>query len=187
MHGSLNDSLQSTYNGESVSVFRSWISGQEDYLNEHYSNFMRLSNGENAFFKIYGVPEMLKEEFRKYQVGTRPYHLPKETKKKIKLPGYISNLNNYQEEAIGKLIDNDWKGIFEMATGTGKTITAIEAARSYYDANTKLALIIVVPFAHLITQWEKVLKDFGFWILDFGTLFAVIKVLRYGLTLRIGI
>jgi len=163
LHGSLNDSLQSTYNGESVSVFRSWISGQEDYLNEHYSNFMRLSNGENAFFKIYGVPEMLKEEFRKYQVGTRPYHLPKETKKKIKLPGYISNLNNYQEEAIGKLIDNDWKGIFEMATGTGKTITAIEAARSYYDANTKLALIIVVPFAHLITQWEKVLKDFGFW------------------------
>ena len=71
-------------------------------------------------------------------------------------------MHDYQNEAIKNLIANDWHGIFEMATGTGKTITAIEASRIYIEMNKRALIIVIVPFSHLITQWEKVLLDFGY-------------------------
>lgn len=162
IHGSLNDSLQATYNGEGISVFKGWVKGQSDYLDKHYQNFMKLSKGENDYYKIYDIPEILKVEFKKYQLTQRPYKNSKTEKKEIHLPKYILELNDYQNTAIEKLIRNNWKGIFEMATGTGKTITAIEASRRYIELNKRVFLIIVVPFKHLISQWNSVLTDFGY-------------------------
>ncbi|TDT72503.1 superfamily II DNA or RNA helicase [Hypnocyclicus thermotrophus] len=77
---------------------------------------------------------------------------------------------DYQVEAINALKNNNYKGIFEMATGTGKTITSILCANNYYITNKRIFLIILVPFIHLIEQWiltleklnfENILKCFG--------------------------
>lgn len=162
LHGSLNDSLQATYNGECVSVFKGWVNGQVEYLERHYENLRELYNNKNGYFEVYDIPNMLKLELKKYQSTERPYFIEKKMKRAIHLPEYIKELHDYQNKAIKNLIANDWHGIFEMATGTGKTITAIEASRIYLEKYKRAFIIVVVPFSHLITQWEKVLLDFGY-------------------------
>lgn len=159
LHGSFNDSLQATYNGESFSVFKSWEPGQAEYVTEHLKRFKNMWEQNNEFYHLYEVPEMLKVELRKYQSEKRPYEIKK---KEIQLPNFIKDLNDYQKNAIEGLINNDWKGILEMATGTGKTITSIAASMKYYEKRDRIFLIVVVPFNHLIEQWESNILSFGY-------------------------
>jgi superfamily II DNA or RNA helicase len=49
-----------------------------------------------------------------------------------------------------------------MATGTGKTITSLAAATSVYQEHGRLALIILVPYLHLLEQWKRNCDQFGF-------------------------
>lgn len=159
IHGSFNDSLQATYNGEGFSVFKSYESGQKDYVDEHFARFQAMWKGFNDFYEIYDIPELVKVELRKYQNKKRPY---RKSKKTLHLPTYIKNLNDYQIEAIDRLKSNNWRGIFEMATGTGKTITSIAASMEYLSISGRIFLIIVVPFNHLVEQWEDNILSFGY-------------------------
>ena len=70
----------------------------------------------------------------------------------------------YQEEAIKKWFDNRLKGIFQMATGTGKTITAISAITRLLNLckvkKLSCGIIIVVPYKSLLEQWVETLRLF---------------------------
>ncbi|MCU6602700.1 DEAD/DEAH box helicase family protein [Peribacillus frigoritolerans] len=68
----------------------------------------------------------------------------------------------YQQIAIQMLINNNWQGILEMATGTGKTITSLLAATKYKKINGRLFLVIYAPFTHLVEQWKRECEKFGF-------------------------
>lgn len=57
---------------------------------------------------------------------------------------------------------NDRKGIFAMATGTGKTVTALNCALKEWQENHYYKLIIVVPTQALALQWEKEASSFNF-------------------------
>lgn len=160
LHGSFNDSLQATYNGESMSVFRSWNSGQKDYINDHLDEFMSMWGSNNDFYEVIDTPESIKKEFQKYKSNNRPYSLKENST--ISLPKFIKKLNNYQEEAIQSVINNGWSGILEMATGTGKTITSLAISQKFFEEKGKIFLIVVVPFNHLVTQWEDNILSFGY-------------------------
>jgi len=67
-------------------------------------------------------------------------------------------LRDYQRNAINAWEGNGYKGLFEMATGTGKTITALSSARILLDKEKKLSLLILVPTLDLATQWESEVK-----------------------------
>lgn len=72
------------------------------------------------------------------------------------------SLWDFQEKAVESWFDNDCYGIFKMATGTGKTYTAIGALkRLQEDVAGPLATVIAVPYTHLATQWENNLADWG--------------------------
>lgn len=43
-----------------------------------------------------------------------------------------------------------------MATGTGKTITAIGCFLNSVDSAKQEVIVISSPFIHLIKQWEKI-------------------------------
>jgi len=161
LHGSFNDSLQATYNGESFSVFKSWELGQEQYIQEHLKRFKNMWNNKNNFYKVVNIPEILKIELQKYKKNERPYILLNENRE-IHFPPYLKKLYKYQEQAIEALEENNWQGILEMATGTGKTITSIAASKKYFEENRRIFLIIVVPFKHLVEQWQNNLSDFGY-------------------------
>jgi len=158
LHGSLNDSLQATFNGEGVTTFKSWIPGQDDYICEHVKRFDEMWNQENDFYEIFPASEAITKVFTDYAYSNeRPYKTQKQKqKKKIEK-------RDYQEEAINSLKENDWRGIFSMATGTGKTITSLLALNDIYEENKKCFVVIYAPLTHLVDQWSKEFENmFGF-------------------------
>lgn len=74
---------------------------------------------------------------------------------------YQSGPREYQKEAYQNWVNNNYQGIFAMATGTGKTITSLnclleESKGKDYNA------IILVPTITLVNQWEEEAKSFNF-------------------------
>lgn len=68
----------------------------------------------------------------------------------------------YQIDAINSWAANNYRGIFDMATGTGKTYTALAAVATLYKATKQnLAVFIVCPYQHLVEQWKDDIVAFG--------------------------
>ena len=71
-------------------------------------------------------------------------------------------LHDYQEDAIDAWFSHGGKGILEMATGAGKTFTALSAmAKVYENCGGPLAILIVAPYIHLVEQWSEEASKFG--------------------------
>lgn len=69
----------------------------------------------------------------------------------------------YQRAAIDAWFGNDCRGIMAMATGTGKTFTALSAVQELESAGGELSFVIVaVPFTHLVDQWTGELTGMGY-------------------------
>ena len=68
-------------------------------------------------------------------------------------------LYDHQKEAIRNWVYNDKCGIFEMATGTGKTFTALGCLKLISENSNNLVSVIACPFNHLIHQWGKEIKS----------------------------
>lgn len=67
-------------------------------------------------------------------------------------------LRKYQNEAVHAFEDNGQIGVFNMATGTGKTLTSISAVQRTFEKNGRQFLVIIVPFTHLVEQWIQNLR-----------------------------
>lgn len=67
----------------------------------------------------------------------------------------------YQKEAF-----NNWKvsqkGLFAMATGTGKTLTSLNCLLQIYNKFRFYQALILVPTITLVEQWEDECKRFNF-------------------------
>jgi DNA phosphorothioation system restriction enzyme len=70
-------------------------------------------------------------------------------------------LRSYQQQAIGNWFKNQGRGTLKMATGSGKTITALAIAHQLYQQIGLQILIIVCPFRHLVTQWGRECEKFN--------------------------
>ena len=84
--------------------------------------------------------------------------IPKTT---VRLSSNLSVLRGYQQEALSKWKGNHYRGILEMATGTGKTFTALGAIWELIREQPKLFIIIACPFIHLAEQWVEEALKFG--------------------------
>lgn len=75
-------------------------------------------------------------------------------------------LHSYQRDAVNDWLKSSGRGVFAMATGTGKTITALAAATqaSLHTAksNRPLLILVIVPLIDLVHQWKKAAEWFGF-------------------------
>jgi len=166
LHGSFNDSVKGTLNGEAISVFRSWEPGQDAYVSLHERRLEELWLGANAQFVIRTIPEATREELiRLRTTKERPYLLPLSTEANGASrpePHVAVDLRPFQEEAIDAWVRQGREGILEMATGTGKTYTALAAAAREYQRIGRLALVVLVPYLHLLEQWRKHCETFGF-------------------------
>ena len=70
-------------------------------------------------------------------------------------------MREYQKEAIEKWKQRDYCGIFDMATGTGKTYTGLGAVTKLFEEKKRLAIIIVCPYQHLVEQWVEDIELFN--------------------------
>ena len=62
---------------------------------------------------------------------------------------------DYQLEAISKFKDNNYKCLFAMATGTGKTLTSLFAVNNLCVNKEVKSILILVPLKDLVEQWNK--------------------------------
>lgn len=75
---------------------------------------------------------------------------------------YESGPRDYQKQAFENWKKNKQKGLFAMATGTGKTITALNCLLEIYNKLGYYKAIILVPTITLVEQWEIECKKFNF-------------------------
>ena len=71
-------------------------------------------------------------------------------------------LRDYQQAAVAAWAGSNYRGIFSMCTGAGKTISGLAAvAKLSQDLNDCLATIIVCPYQHLVEQWVEDIVKFN--------------------------
>ena len=164
--GSVNETRRAwTKNVEEIKIFRSWIEAEYEHFKSDYDKFNRYWNGETDRAEIFEIPKALKEKL--IEIAPRDIdelNLEYEPKS-IEKPPTIScpiELRKYQKEAIEQWFENKGKGILKMATGTGKTITALALVSNLYKkCGEKLSIIIACPYKHLVAQWKNVAKSFN--------------------------
>lgn len=155
-HGSVNETAGAWQrNMENFVVFKSWIPGMSEFINPSVVDFEKMWSGSvSKGWRTIELPVAVKDKIIR---DFAPLEFPKE----------IENLNkendlglrDYQIHAVNSWINNDHKGILEMATGTGKTRTAKACITNAISLGTCLT-IIVVPYQHIGDQWERELLDF---------------------------
>ena len=167
--GSMNETDTAIHdNYEAIDVFCSWISTDNKRVERKNQAFLKMWDGLDENICIMKFPEIEKEFIEKYQMGDidakslkegwAAYHV-KPTFGLVK-PEWL-NLYDYQQEALKNWQANDYCGIFDMATGTGKTLTALGAVAELCKNVKRLAVIIVCPYQHLVEQWVEDIRAFG--------------------------
>jgi len=71
------------------------------------------------------------------------------------------HLRPYQRQAVASWFANNGRGTLKMATGSGKTITALSIAAELYQKIGLQVVLIVCPYQHLVTQWAKECEKFN--------------------------
>lgn len=147
--GSVNETATAWEdNVEEFKVFRSWISGELDHLASDNRKFSKYWNGQTNRLKIHDVPTAVREKL----IEIAPDDI---RRLKIDHFGEIPMLRSYQENATAAWLCNSFRGILEMATGTGKTLTALNCLKKAFETEKKMVVIISSPFIHLGEQWIR--------------------------------
>lgn len=172
--GSMNESnMAFSHNYEAIDVFCSWTYDY-DRVQIKEAAFDSVWNNTEPGIEIIDFPEIKDEIIRRYtKTNDIEYgeldeliesQYPKNyvfEKKEPKLPQGFK-FYDYQKEAIDSWRKNDFRGIFDMATGTGKTYTGLGAVLELYkEVNGILAVIICCPYQHLVDQWVEDIKKFN--------------------------
>ena len=178
--GSMNETENAFVNNyEIVDVFTSWE--DKDRVDIKEKAFDKLWNNNDPSAVICEFPKVAKDKILSYKKENVDWDIDqKEFAQKIKeniqsekidklkavtnspeIPAGVS-LHDYQKEAIEEWQKNNYCGIFDMATGTGKTYTGLGAITQLYkDMKGKLAVIIVCPYQHLVDQWVDDILNFN--------------------------
>lgn len=69
---------------------------------------------------------------------------------------------DYQHQAFLNWKNNNQKGLFAMATGTGKTLTSLNCLLRIYKIYKFYKAVILVPTITLVDQWEQECRKFHF-------------------------
>ena len=77
-----------------------------------------------------------------------------------RLPPSIQ-LRQYQRQVVDNWFANQGRGTLKMATGSGKTITALAIATELYQKIGLQVLLVVCPYRHLVTQWARECQNFN--------------------------
>lgn len=143
--GSPNESKNAYMdNYEKIRLSVSWKEGDIDRIEDDEEEFDSIWDGTNPYIKRKEINDAV---IRKLQEEARKRNL--DLKKQREEP---IQLRDYQKEAIDAWKKNNNMGFYVMATGTGKTWTAIYTANEIIK-NENILLVICAPYKHLVKQW----------------------------------
>ena len=147
--GQIDESKESWEKGiYQITVYVDWIEGQRNHVLDDIKIFEEKWNSSDTIT----LPESVKNKLimtapEKDQIDLDKYNYPSWAilpNNKLLWPHQIRSINAW--------IKNDYKGIFTMATGSGKTITALAAVN--LAPKNKMVLIIAYGKS-LVTQWKN--------------------------------
>lgn len=148
-HGSQNDSAKAYRNYESISIFYSWVDDRERKRVEFLkSRFDKLWNNSDPNIRIFPIPDAIRKKLAKFTgKSSRPYPNPKPL-----------NKWRHQKEALEVFLEKQG-GILEMATGTGKTRTALSIQKELFSRGLIDTAVITMSGDDLLSQWYKQLLE----------------------------
>ncbi|MCY7949369.1 DEAD/DEAH box helicase family protein [Bacillus inaquosorum] len=144
-NGSVNDSKKGERNYESIKVFPTW-KGLGDFVEDDIKRFEKIWNNSDENLKVFDLPSAVKEDIFTLRTLERPYKLLEEKR--------IENKWRHQDDAISNFL-NIGNGILEMATGTGKTRTALSIVKILHNNKSVKSAIVTVDGSDLLEQWSK--------------------------------
>lgn len=178
-------------NIEQLEAFLSWENGRSNKLIKRQlkiiDDYFTEKDEDVEYVPVKEIEVVLKDRFGKKDINELLFQEEQLLKKKQslisnpKLKKTITNLyseieyirknprfphqngpREYQEIAYNNWIKNNFKGIFAMATGTGKTITSLNCLLNEYKKNGVYRAVITVPTTALVEQWKKECNKFNF-------------------------
>lgn len=185
--GSANESETAfQHNFEVLEIFTSWQVGVEQRTLRRVQAFEDLWQNRTAKVEVMPFPEAVQRSLiQKYGPDTPPMREPSADRPSPPEPRVADNhgdyslelpatspsgvpiqpdgitLRDYQQQAIANWFANNGRGTLKMATGSGKTITALAIAAALYAKIELQALIVVCPYRHLVNQWARECEKFG--------------------------
>ncbi len=164
--GSINETKSGLIdNFENIEVFCSWRGEEINRVKRINEDFEKLWSNDTRKAEVIAFPEAATRKLLEYRPDIKPKVAVKRKPKLVAeaKTDYKVNENDkpllhslniilrpYQEEALIEFRSTEHKGILAMATGAGKTITALACASSIEDLDL---IIIIVPIKDLVKQW----------------------------------
>lgn len=161
-------------NYEVMDVFCSWQSEfEKNKVMEKELAFHMLWTNADSKVSIIEFPKIARDKLLSYkrervdsEIDKKEFLATPSTnvdkpKNVFRVPDEVE-FYDYQNEAIGKWIDLDAQGIFDMATGSGKTFTALGAISALsLKLHDNLGVFILCPYQHLVEQWIEDIRRFN--------------------------
>lgn len=160
-------------NFESIDVYWSWDDPHQRAIGKLLDFEELWSGGDTSLgVVVEDFTEVAKEVLLKFksqepplvdpeELSWRPRHLSQRIRHTPHIPASFE-LREYQRDAIRNWVAANGRGILQMATGTGKTVTALAAAVTLHQQFHLKVMVVVCPYRHLVTQWSDEAKKFGF-------------------------
>lgn len=169
--GSLNDTANG-YGGNWEQIEVDTSEKDPELIEEDSKIFERLWANDDEYAEVFDLPAVVKRMLLAYHSEQPNYDLDqifiqdlKESKKEnvsrfFKYP--FKEKRDYQCKAVDSWEKNNFRGLFNMATGTGKTITALMGLERLYNVVVDgIYAIVVCPQRHLVDQWADNIAEFG--------------------------
>jgi superfamily II DNA or RNA helicase len=141
-------------NFESIEVFCSWRGGLEaERVQRHAAHFDVLWAEDDPDIEVFSFPaeamaHLKKAAFKDFD-AVEPRDIRAPQTRRTPLP--------HQDAAVSAWLSRGSRGIFEHATGSGKTFTALMAIRRQVEAGKPS--LVVVPSRLLLDQWASEIKE----------------------------
>lgn len=170
--GSMNDSTNAYYdNFESIFTFCSWKDQSQKKAVEYAEyDFDKMWANETSKIKVLPFPKIVLQKldrFRKdkvdYTIDEQQFHYNEYIMKEelFHIPDNVL-LRDYQKKAVSGWIKQNYHGVFSMCTGSGKSYTALACMVNLAKkCDEKLAVFIICPYLHLVSQWEEDVVNWG--------------------------
>lgn len=144
--GSINDSKHGFQNYESIKVFKTWA-GTQEYVDADTARFEKIWNRKDRNLKMFTIPQAVKNKIFELRTPDRPYSLPAGSNKWV-----------HQDIAVKTFLEKE-HGILAMATGTGKTVTAMKIINKLFDSGEIRRVVITMYGNDLLDQWAIQIRE----------------------------
>lgn len=146
-------------NYESIDVYCDWLPGEQDRVATKAEQFDETWAGEAAGLAVVEPSAKILDRLR--QNADWPFVEPT-SKENSDKPAEADPRWRHQDEAVAAFLENP-AGILEMATGTGKTRTAIKILSHLVTEDAISCAIVTMEGTDLLEQWAGELDA---WSLD---------------------